>query len=155
MHDRRAASENANTSPPLLGALLRRARRRVVDEVFVALAASGMDELRGPHMAVFQYPGPEGATPLELARRAQMSKQAMNQLLGTLERAGYIVRKRHPKNGKQRVIHVTARGDRAIKLIREQVTRIERAAQRRLGARRYATMIECLRELAGDERVRG
>jgi DNA-binding MarR family transcriptional regulator len=116
--------------------------------VFVALAAAGMDDLRGPHMAVFQYPGPHGTSPLELARRAKMSKQAMNQLLGTLQRSGYIVRKRDPDNGKQRVIHLTARGNRAIALMREEITRIERRAERQLGARRYATMIECLRELA-------
>jgi DNA-binding MarR family transcriptional regulator len=117
----------------------------------MALAAAGMDDLRGPHMAVFQYPGPHGTSPLELARQTQMSKQAMNQLLGTLERIGYIVRKRDPDNGKQRVVHLTARGERAIALMREEVTRIERAAERRLGARRYATMLECLRELAGGE----
>ncbi|HTL37611.1 MAG TPA: MarR family transcriptional regulator [Kofleriaceae bacterium] len=99
-------------------------------------------------MAVFQYPGPHGTSPLELARRAKMSKQAMNQLLGTLQRSGYIVRKRDPDNGKQRVIHLTARGNRAIALMREEITRIERRAERQLGARRYATMIECLRELA-------
>jgi len=127
--------------------MLRHARKRVLDEVFSALARAGMDDLGEAHMAVFQHPGPEGMGPLELARRAQMSKQAMNQLLGTLERAGYLARRRDPAHGKQRVIELTDRGWRAIEVIRTTVLRREREIERQLGERRYRTFIECLREL--------
>jgi len=141
-------AREASPKPPLLGALLRLARRRVVREIFAALARAGMDDLREPHMAVLQYPGPDGVSPLELARRAEMSKQAMNQLLGTLERAGYLRRAPHPAHGKQRVIALTARGHRALRVMRERVAAIERAQARKLGKRRFETLIGCLRELA-------
>jgi DNA-binding MarR family transcriptional regulator len=51
---------------------------------------AGFDELRVPHMAVLQFPGPDGVRPSTLAERAGMSKQAMNQLLLSLEAAGYL-----------------------------------------------------------------
>jgi DNA-binding MarR family transcriptional regulator len=77
-----------------------------------------------------------------------MSKQAMNQLLGTLERAGYIVRRRHPTYRKQRLVELTARGWRAIAIIRAAVDDIEHDLECRLGSRRYRTLLACLREIA-------
>lgn len=132
----------------MIGAMLRHARRRVVRDIFAALARKGFDDLREAHMAIFQYPGPDGVSPLELARRAEMSKQAMNQLLGTLERAGYLTRQVDPTHGKQRIVQLTPRGRRVIAVIRESLTEIEREIADRLGPKRYATMIECLHELA-------
>ena len=148
MTPRRARSK-PDARPPLLGALLRQARRRLLERVFEALERDGFGDLREAHMAVLQYPGPDGVTPLELARRAQMSKQAMNQLLGTLERAGYLVRKRHPRHGKQRIVRLTARGKRVLETIRASVHDVESDFARKLGARRYATMLACLRDLTG------
>jgi DNA-binding MarR family transcriptional regulator len=143
-------TSQTSVGPPLLGAMLRHARRRVIRDVFSALARAGMDDLREPHMAVLQYPGPDGVSPLELARRSEMSKQAMNQLLGTLERAGYLMRKPHPDHGRLRVVELSARGRRAIKVIREAVVEIEREYARKLGAERYETLVECLRQIAAE-----
>ena len=42
-----------------------------------------------PHMAVLQFPGPDGVRPGALAERAGMSKQAMNRLLQSLEELDY------------------------------------------------------------------
>ena len=133
---------------PLLGAMLRQARNRVLREVYAALARAGMDDIREAHMAVFQWPGPHGASPLELARRAETSKQAMNQLLGTLERAGYLVRKRDPNHGKQRLVELTTRGWKVIDVIRDAVSAIEQDLERKLGARRYRMLVETLRDVA-------
>ena len=49
-----------------------------------------------------QYPGPDGVRPGELAERAGISKQAMNQLLKSLERLGYIAREDAPDEGRAR-----------------------------------------------------
>jgi hypothetical protein len=40
--------------------------RRIIEE----LNRSGFDELRLPHIAVLQFPGPDGAGPSTLAERA-------------------------------------------------------------------------------------
>ena len=72
----------------LIGALLRvpaqAIHRRIIDE----LNAAGFKDLRVPHMAVLQFPGPDGLRPSMLAERAGISKQAMNQLLRSLEGLG-------------------------------------------------------------------
>src|SRR5205807_2636363 len=45
-------------------------------------------ELKPLHMAVLQFPGPDGVRPSNLAERAGRSKQAMNQLLRSLKGYG-------------------------------------------------------------------
>src|SRR5512142_3585882 len=80
------------TKDMLIGALLRVPAQAIQRRIIQELNAAGFDELSMPHMAVLQFPGPDGARPGTLAERAGMSKQAMNQRLRSLEGLGYIVR---------------------------------------------------------------
>ena len=50
------------------------------------LHEGGYDDLDAAHLSVFGYPGPQGLRPSELAARLRISKQALNYLLGELER---------------------------------------------------------------------
>src|SRR4249920_3845154 len=93
--------------PPLIGALLRVPANAILRRLIKEANAAGFDELRLPHMAVLQYPGPDGVRPGTLAERAGMSKQAMNQLLKSLEDLGYIVRSNDPGEGRTRIIRFT------------------------------------------------
>ena len=61
-------------------------------------------------MTVPQFPGPDGVRPGMLAERAGMSKQAMNQLLRSLDALGYIVRTDAPDEGRARIVRLTKRG---------------------------------------------
>src|SRR6516164_10926464 len=72
--------------PPLIGALLRMPFESVRDRMLAGLHERGFGDLVAAHLDVFQYPGPENQRPSELARRARISKQALNYLLGELER---------------------------------------------------------------------
>ena len=72
------------TKDMLIGALLRVPAQAIQRRIIKELNAAGFDELSMPHMAVLQFPGPDGARPGTLAERAGMSKQAMNRLLGSL-----------------------------------------------------------------------
>ncbi len=129
-------STSSSLSPPggmLIGALLRvpshAIHRRIIDE----LNAAGFEELRLPHMAVLQFPGPDGARPIELAERAGMSKQAMNQLLRSLEDAGYIDRSDAPHQGRARIVHLTDRGQAAYAKIHEILRTVEDEWRAELG----------------------
>jgi DNA-binding MarR family transcriptional regulator len=93
----------------LIGALLRLPAVVIQRRLIAELNRAGFDELRLPHMAVLQYPGPDGFRPSELAERTGMSKQAMNQLLQSLERWGYL-RRESGKDGNSRIIYSTERG---------------------------------------------
>jgi DNA-binding MarR family transcriptional regulator len=136
---------------PLLGALLRKVRHRIVSRVIDALTRSGFPEIREPHMAVFQHPPPRGVSPIALAERARMSKQAINQLLGTLERAGYLERRDDRTRAGGRQIWLTARGERAVAVMRRTIRAVERELEREVGTQRFAVMVGCLRELAAGE----
>jgi hypothetical protein len=83
----------------LIGAMLRVPAQAIHRRIIKELNAAGFKELREPHMAVLQFPGPDGVRPGTLAERAGLSKQAMNQLLRSLEGLGYIVRSDAPEDG--------------------------------------------------------
>jgi len=97
-----------------------------------------------PHMAVLQYPGPDGVRPGVLAERAGMSKQAMNQLLRSLERLGYVVRSDAPDEGRARIIRFSKRGRAAYSRISDILRDIEREWSAELGTHRFSQLKELL-----------
>jgi len=107
----------------------------------------GFDDLVPAHLNVFQYPGPQGATPSELAGRLRMSKQAVNYLLGELERLGYLERRQDADDRRSRRIALTRRGTSAGYVIREAVGEVEEAWAEQLGPKRFAQLRDLLREL--------
>ena len=72
----------------------------------------------------------------------------MAYLVGELERRGYLERRPDPEDGRARLIHVTDRGEQAIRAIRGAVKRVERDWQRALGAARFAELRNTLVELS-------
>ncbi len=107
------------------------------------LNAAGFPDLRLAHMAVLQYPGPEGRRPSELAERAGMSKQAMNQLLRSLERLGYF-RRRDATEGGARIVRFTRRGHAAWAKVHEILAEVEDEWRTTLGARDFRRLKELL-----------
>ena len=137
-------SSLVETRDMLLGALLRIPAQAIQRRIIQGLNAAGFEELRVPHMAVLQYPGPDGVRPGVLAERAGMSKQAMNQLLRSLERLGHIVRSDAPGEGRARIIHLTKRGRAAYSRIYDILRDIEREWSAELGRERFAELKELL-----------
>jgi DNA-binding MarR family transcriptional regulator len=128
----------------LIGALLRVPAQAIHRRIITALNAAGFEELRLPHMAVFQFPGPDGVRPSVLAERAGMSKQAMNQLLRSLEAQGYIVRSDAPDEGRARLVRLTPRGQAAYAKIHDVLRNVEREWSAELGTRRFAELKDLL-----------
>ncbi len=98
-------------------------------------------------MIVLQWPGPQGTKPSELAARLRMSKQALNYQLGELERRGYVERRPDPDDRRAKRIGVTARGEAAIRVMREAVAEVEAAWTGQLGPERFAQLRELLLDL--------
>src|SRR5690348_14039546 len=96
--------------PPLVGALLRSPWETVQRHMLERLHERGFADLDAAHLIVFQYPGPQGAKPSELAERLRVTKQALNYLLGALERLGYLERRQDPDDLRAKRIALTARG---------------------------------------------
>lgn len=122
---------------PLIGALLRLPAQAIHRRIIAELARAGFSDLRLPHMAVLQYPGPDGRRPSELAERAGMSKQAMNQLLQSLERLGYIARRDAKAGRRARIVHFTARGRAAWAKIHGILAEVESDWRATLGDRDF------------------
>src|SRR2546423_11158530 len=119
--------------PPLIGALLRLPWEAVQRGMLERLHEHGFDDLDAAHLNVFQYPGPQGARPSDLAARLRVSKQALNYLLGQLERLGYLERRPDPDDQRSKRIALTSRGVGAVSVIREAVEEAEGGWADRLG----------------------
>lgn len=142
-------TNSSTTGAPLVGALLRRPfftmRRRIVS----ALHREGYTDVQASHLAVFQYPGPEGRSPLELARDAQVSKQVMNHLLTQLEHGQYLERVINPGNHRLRQVALTEQGHAVVAVIRSAVAEVESEWKTVLGPSTYRQLRGALLELAG------
>jgi len=134
----------ANAKDMLMGALLRVPAQAIHRRLINDLNAAGFRELRLPQMAVLQFPGPDGVRPSTLAERAGMSKQAMNQLLGSLEGLGYIIRSDAPEEGRARTIRFTKRGRAAYSKIHDILGEIEREWSAELGPARFVQLKDLL-----------
>jgi DNA-binding MarR family transcriptional regulator len=133
--------------PPLIGALLRIPWEAVQRHMLERLHERGFDDLDTAHMTVFQYPGPQGARPSELAARLRVSKQALNYLLGELERLDYLERRPDPDDLRSKRVALRPRGTAAIKVIREAVGEVEETWAQQLGPKRFAQLRTLLRDL--------
>jgi DNA-binding MarR family transcriptional regulator len=132
------------TRDMLIGALLRVPAEAIHRRIIHDLNAAGFTELSLPHMALFRFPGPDGARPGVLAERAGMSKQAMNRLLGSLEDLGYLVRSDAPGEGRARIVRFTKRGHAAYAKAVEVLREIERDWLAELGPRDFAQLKKLL-----------
>ncbi|ODS54110.1 MAG: MarR family transcriptional regulator [Acidobacteria bacterium SCN 69-37] len=124
----------------LIGALLRVPAQAIHRRIIGDLNAAGFTELRVPHMAIFQYPGPDGERPGVLAERAGISKQAMNQVLRSLETAGYLERSDAPDHGRARIVRLTRRGAMAYATIHDILRDIEHQWAVELGPRAFGNL---------------
>ena len=107
----------------------------------------GFDDFDPAYLAVFRYPGPQGARPTDVAAQLGISKQALNHLLRALERRGYLELEAHPDDLRSKRIVLTERGVAAIEVIREAVAELETVWAAQLGAERFDELRELLLEL--------
>jgi DNA-binding MarR family transcriptional regulator len=128
----------------MIGALLRVPAQAIHRRIINELNAAGFADLRVPHMAVLQFPGPDGVRPGMLADRAGMSKQAMNQLLRSLEALSYLARSDAPGGGRARIVHMTKRGRAAYAKMHDILRDIESEWRAELGPEDFARLKELL-----------
>jgi DNA-binding MarR family transcriptional regulator len=141
-----------STAPPraLIGALLRMPFETVRERMLVGLHERRFSDLVAAHLDVFQYPGPENQRPSDLAKEARMTKQAMNYLLGQLERLGYLTRRGDAEDQRYKRVHLTARGQAAGRAIREIVREVEADWEQQLGPRGFAQLRDLLERLSAN-----
>jgi DNA-binding MarR family transcriptional regulator len=138
--------EGSDPPPPTAGALLRMTYQGIRERQFAAVIGNGFDDLNQPLLNVFLYPPPDRMRPSELAERSNMTKQAMNYLLGQLEARGYLER-RTEKGSNRRLVFLTNRGWQVRDTILSVVTEVEAEWTLVLGQRRFDEFMNTLRQL--------
>lgn len=102
-----------------------------VKQVELIVRAHLDDLLRDSGVTALQYTAltvlarREGLTSAELARNSFVTPQAMADLVNSLERGGFIVRRRNPDNRRQLLISLTADGHALLARFDDPVTGLE------------------------------
>jgi DNA-binding MarR family transcriptional regulator len=120
--------------PPLIGALLRMPVDVVRARMLAAVHDHGFTDIVPAHLVLLRWPGPQGRRPSEIAAESEMSKQAVNYLLGQLEALGYLERRPDPDDSRFRQVHLTPRGHEVAMTMRRAVAEIEAEWSELLGA---------------------
>ncbi|MBW3562262.1 MAG: MarR family transcriptional regulator [Actinobacteria bacterium] len=122
--------------PPLPG-LLRPVLDWVEDRHLELMAEAGFDDVRRAHNAVFVHLPAEGRRLTDLADRADISKQAMGELVDDLVDKGYLDRTPDPTDGRAKLIVWADRGERAHEATLEVFARIEAELAEAVGHDRF------------------
>jgi DNA-binding MarR family transcriptional regulator len=106
------------------GFLVRQAWHELRSAMDVVLRPHGLSAAQYGVMSVLSRdPGVSGA---ELARASNISPQAMNELLGALERDGLVKRRPHPTHGRILQVNLTEEGRHQLDAARPDVDRLEK-----------------------------
>lgn len=135
--------------------LLREAYIALNNHAIVRLADSGHAEVRPAHGAVFQYLDDTGTTVSKLAERAQMTKQAMAELVQHLEKHGYVIRQPDPADRRAKLVLPTDLGHEVLAIAQALVPDVEHQVAALLGPRRATQLRDDLDRIRRELRAPG
>jgi DNA-binding MarR family transcriptional regulator len=138
---------------PYVGALLRMAYAVSRERSLDMLVERGFTDLNQALLGGFFWPPPDGARPIDLAERANVTKQAMNYIIGELEKLGYMER-RSERPGGRRLVYLTRRGWRVFAAIWTAQRELQAEWAAALGRREFAAFMSGLRRLSGFDATR-
>ena len=126
-------------------ALLTQVKNAALEKLFVRMAEEGYGDVREGHGCVFGFIDMENGSRLtDLAEAAGLTKQAVGEAVGELERLGYLERASCPDDGRAKIIRLTERGRAAALAGRRMFAEIEQEWADELGE----DLVQSLREAA-------
>ena len=99
------------------------------------------------HSAVFAQISADGSRLTDLARKANMTPQAMGELVDELVDMGYVVRRPDPNDGRAKLIVLTTRGQDAVAAGIQTITGIEERVTQILGEHGHRELRRLLSKL--------
>jgi DNA-binding MarR family transcriptional regulator len=136
------------TDRRLIGELLRNPNAARVRHVERGFAAAGHAAIHPPHLPVFEYVDHErGSRITDLARHANVTAQAMSEVVAYLERHGYVERVADPSDGRAKLVRLTARGGELYGVARRLIVELESKWAGRIGDRKLRELKRLLGEL--------
>jgi DNA-binding MarR family transcriptional regulator len=130
-----------------VGSRMRLVWQWVRTRIYDGVVAAGYDDLNRSHIGVFRFPGIDGLRPSEVAQEMQITKQSVNELLGHLERLGYLVRELDPNDSRARIIRLTNAGRKLERAVLREARAAETEIAELVGPRRFAQLRTALDEL--------
>lgn len=103
------------------------------------------------HSAVFAQIKPEGSRLTDLARSANMTPQAMGELVDELEEMDYVVRRPDPSDRRAKLIVLTKKGHACVAAGIATIEGIEKRIADTLGERGHRELRRLLQELLQAE----
>ena len=138
---------NYDRPRPFLVDRMRAIDRAVTRQVGMALPPEVAQRVSAPHMRLMAEVPPGGIRPSQLAERLGVSRSAVSQLVGYLERADLLERTVDASDRRAELVRQTARAAAAQRAARQTIEAIEHAWQARLGADRFVVLRDALDEL--------
>lgn len=132
-----------------LAQLLRHPYEALVARLHEELANAGFPDIRPAHGCVFQYTDPEGSRLTDLARRAGLTKPTLVAAVHDLERLGYVERLPDHRDGRAKVVRLTARGAAAAAAGARIIGEIETQWASQLGEQQAHQLRRALEQLHG------
>jgi len=133
-------------------ALLGRAYSLLGFQIVDGVVGAGFPQ-KPAHSAVFAQISPDGSRLTDLARRANMSPQAMGELVDELEELGYVVRRPDPTDRRAKLIVLTKRGQACIAAGIATIDGIEQRLTDLLGERGHRQLRRLLTKLLDEDRA--
>jgi DNA-binding MarR family transcriptional regulator len=127
--------------------LLIRAARVINQDVTGALGSAGFKDLRNSQVSLLAHIDLDGTSIVDLAERAQISKQAASKLVAELAVLGYLSTAREPSDARALRVQFTPKGHAMMRRSFELFAGLERKYSRHVGAGPYRTLKFALRTL--------
>ncbi|MEU9316639.1 MarR family transcriptional regulator [Streptomyces sp. NPDC048295] len=154
MAERRAEGGGRDAAGFELPLLLFAGFRSIVDELHHELAGHGHADVRPAYGFALQAVGRDGATASEIGRRLGVSKQAAGKTVEKLEGLGYVERVDDPRDGRRKLVRLTARGVDVLVRSAEGFDRLRARWVEVLGADRVRAMEADLRAMVPASALR-
>jgi DNA-binding MarR family transcriptional regulator len=106
------------------------------------------------HSAVFAQIDPEGSRLTDLARRANITPQAMGELVDELEELGYVTREPDPTDRRAKLIMLTPNGQAAIEAGKQTIVGLETRISDVLGEEGHKALRDLLTKLLADPTIK-
>jgi DNA-binding MarR family transcriptional regulator len=118
--------------------------------IVAGINAAGFPQ-RPAHSAVMAHIDVEGGTRLTaIAARANITPQAVGELVDDLERLGYVVREPDPDDRRAKRIVLTRRGRDTVAAALQTISELEAQIEGLIGSERLANLHESLRAIVDE-----
>ncbi len=144
----------ADEADLIVAMLVLRAAAQVVDGIQQGLAERGFTDVRPAHGFAFVRISAGDATVVDVAAHLGITKQAASQLVEQLVRRGYVTREADPRDGRSRLLRLTATGWACTRAAEQAAADTSEAWKKQLGTDSIAALEAALRAVVVPGRLR-